>query len=131
MNEASGEGHGLRLDKWLWFARFFKSRTLASGICTAGKVRIDGVVATKAHALVRPGQVLTFVQGRHVRVIKVLALASRRGPASEAQTLYEDLAPPDRESALPSGPLPVVRARGVGRPTKKDRREIDRWNGEE
>ena len=129
-----GETSGLRLDKWLWFARFFKTRTLASEICAGGKVRIDGQVATKAHAPVRPGHVLTFVQGRHVRVIKVLALASRRGPASEAQALYEDLAPPDQETALPNGPLdqrPAARARGAGRPTKKDRREIRKWTTEE
>ena len=127
------EAIGLRLDKWLWFARFFKSRTLASEICAGGKVRIDGAVATKAHVQVRPGQVLTFVQGRHVRVIKVLALANRRGPATEAQALYEDLAPPEPKSALPNGPLDRLaanRARGAGRPTKKERRDIDRWTND-
>jgi ribosome-associated heat shock protein Hsp15 len=133
--EASG-GAGLRLDKWLWYARFFKTRTLASEVCAAGKVRIDGAVVTKAHAQIRPGQVLTFVHGRHVRVIKVLALAGRRGPAPEARALYEDLAPPDRDAAIPHGPLdrpaaPAARPRGTGRPTKKDRRDIGKWTGEE
>lgn len=134
-----GTATGLRLDKWLWYARFFKTRTLASEMCAAGKIRVDGATVTKAHLQVRPGQVLTFVQGRHVRVVKVLALGSRRGPASEAQALYEDLAPPEKESALPNDPVdrsasparPAARARGAGRPTKKDRREIDRWTGEE
>jgi ribosome-associated heat shock protein Hsp15 len=137
--EATGAAGGLRLDKWLWYARFFKTRTLASEMCAAGKIRVEGTVVTKAHLQVRPGQVLTFVQGRHVRVVKVLALGSRRGPASEAQTLYEDLAPPETGSALPRDPAerpaspgsPATRARGAGRPTKKERREIDRWTGEE
>jgi ribosome-associated heat shock protein Hsp15 len=133
--ESGGEA-GLRLDKWLWYARFFKTRTLAGEMCAAGRIRIDGAVASKAHVRVRPGQVLTFVQGRHVRVVKVLALGARRGPAPEARALYEDLAPPETESVLPREPAdrpcgPAVRDRGAGRPTKKQRRAIDRWTGEE
>lgn len=116
-------GDSLRLDKWLWFARFFKSRSLASGQCQAGKVRVDGTIITKAHFSVRPGHVLTFVQGNHVRVVKVLALGTRRGPAPEAQLLYEDLAPPTPETALPRDPAAAPRPRGAGRPTKKQRRE--------
>ena len=122
----------LRIDKWLWHARFFKSRTLASAQCAAGKVRLDGTAIAKAHATVRPGQVLTFVQGRHVRVIKVLAIGTRRGPAKEAQALYEDLSPPSPETAMPNRPPTVVRRdRGAGRPTKKDRRSTDRLTGQE
>lgn len=127
-----GEAEGpdsLRLDKWLWHARFFKSRSLATAQVTGGKVRIDGAVVSKAHFALRPGHVLTFVQGHHVRVIKVLALGTRRGPAPEAQRLYEDLSPPAPETALPrdSGPLPPGRRdAGAGRPTKRDRRAMDR-----
>lgn len=121
----------LRLDKWLWFARFFKSRTLASTYCEAGRIRIDGAVVHKAHQAVRPGQVLTFVRGRHVRVVRVVALGSRRGPAHEAQALYEDLAAPDAATRLPAGsasdPLAPSRERGTGRPTKKQRRETERF----
>ncbi|MEM7443723.1 MAG: RNA-binding S4 domain-containing protein [Pseudomonadota bacterium] len=118
---------GLRLDKWLWFARFCKTRTLASKLCGDGHVRIDGTPTKKPNATVRPGQVLTFVQHRHVRVIKILALAERRGPASEAQLLYEDLAPPTRETSMPGpdGRAPT-RANGAGRPTKRDRRAVDK-----
>ena len=106
-----------RLDKWLWQARFFKTRSLAAKICATGAVRIDGTQTLKAHAAIRPGQVLTFIQGRHIRVIEVLALAERRGPASEAQLLYRDLQPPTPEEALPeSGP----------RPDKRDRRALQR-----
>jgi ribosome-associated heat shock protein Hsp15 len=81
----------IRLDKWLWQARFFKTRALASKICAAGRVRIDGEKVTKAHAAIRPGHVLTFPQARDIRVVRVIALGTRRGPAVEAQTLYDDL----------------------------------------
>ena len=81
----------IRLDKWLWQARFFKSRALASKICAAGRVRIDGERVTKAHAASRPGHVLTFPQARDIRVVRVIAIGTGRGPAVEAQTLYEDL----------------------------------------
>jgi ribosome-associated heat shock protein Hsp15 len=91
-----------RIDKWLWHARFFKSRSLASKVCHAGRVRVDGAVVWKAHFHVRPGQVLTFAQGDHVRVVRVLALADRRGPSSAARELYADLKPPTAENAVPS-----------------------------
>lgn len=114
----------LRLDKWLWFARFFKTRSLATAMCNAGRLRVGGNVINKAHHKIRPGDVLTFPQGRHIRVVKVLALAARRGPAREAQALYEDLNPPTAEGRLPSGA--AARPAGTGRPTKRDRREIDK-----
>jgi ribosome-associated heat shock protein Hsp15 len=84
---------GQRLDKWLWSARFFKSRTGAAALCAAGKIRMSGRVISKAHVTVRVGDVLTFPLGRHIRVVKVVSLASRRGPAAEARALYEDLNP--------------------------------------
>ncbi|MFI4988368.1 MAG: RNA-binding S4 domain-containing protein, partial [Alphaproteobacteria bacterium] len=83
----------LRLDKWLWYARFFKSRSLAARLCAAGKIRRNRTPVSKAHQAVKPGDVLTFPQGSHIRVVKVLALGERRGPAEEARLLYEDLAP--------------------------------------
>lgn len=79
---------GIRLDKWLWHARFFKSRSLASRVCAKGRVRIDGQVVRKAHYLVRIGSVLTFPQAKEIRVVRVEGLGTRRGPAVEAQTLY-------------------------------------------
>jgi ribosome-associated heat shock protein Hsp15 len=84
-----------RLDKWLWCARFFKSRTIASRLCADGRVRINRVVTRKAHQPIHIDDVLTFPQSRGIRVVRVKALAPRRGPAKEAQALYEDLAPPD------------------------------------
>ena len=115
------EDDARRLDKWLWFARFCKSRTLASKLCAAGKVRIAGGIVHKAHYLVRPGDVLTFPQGPHIRVVRVLQIGTRRGPAPEARTLYEDLAPP-----ASSPPPDAQRDTGRGRPTKAERRAIDR-----
>jgi ribosome-associated heat shock protein Hsp15 len=90
----------IRLDKWLWYARFVKTRSLAAKLCEGG-VRIDGMPVGKPGATVRPGQVLTFALGRHVRVIELVAIGARRGAAKEARALYRDLAPPTVESALP------------------------------
>ncbi|PWC32556.1 RNA-binding S4 domain-containing protein [Azospirillum sp. TSO35-2] len=119
----------LRIDKWLWYARFFKTRSLAAKLCNDGGVRMSGAVVTKAHASVKPGDVLTFAQGRHIRVIKVLALGTRRGPAPEAQALYEDLAPPVPEERLQDPYRDVGRPAGAGRPTKRERRAIDALHG--
>jgi ribosome-associated heat shock protein Hsp15 len=82
---------GLRLDKWLWQARFFKTRTLAAQLAERRKVRINQALVTKPHYRVRPGDVLTFPQGKTIRVVRVLSLGTRRGPAPEAQALYEDV----------------------------------------
>jgi ribosome-associated heat shock protein Hsp15 len=118
----------LRIDKWLFFARFFKSRSLAATLCAAGKVRINRLPIQKAHHAVRVGDVLTFPQGRAIRVVRIAALGARRGPAEEARALYEDLAPSAPQPAEPSAtaPLAGVRAAGAGRPTKADRRAIER-----
>lgn len=126
-----GTGDSLRIDKWLWHARFFKSRTLATALVAAGRLRVNRTPIAKPHYQVRAGDVLTFPQGPHIRVIEVVALGKRRGPASEAQALYNDLDPPQsrrREAASVIGTL-AERERGAGRPTKKQRREIDRLRG--
>ena len=87
-------GPGLRLDKWLWFARLTKSRGQAQFLAESRHLRLDGRVIERASALVRPGQVISYPHGHEVRVVRVEALASRRGPFSEAQHLYTDLAAP-------------------------------------
>ena len=112
-----------RVDKFLWFARFFKSRTLAASVVAEGRVRINGARCEKPSAIVKLGDVLTFPAGPSVRVVKVLAGGVRRGPASEAQTLYEDLTPPP-EPPAPEQAAPAVREKGAGRPTKRERRAI-------
>lgn len=120
------DASALRLDKWLWFARFFKSRTLAARICVGGNIRLNRMVVKKAHQAVRPGDVLTFPQGWRIRVVRVCALGERRGPVAEAQRLYEDLTPP---GPVREGPPVAERRAGSGRPTKRDRRAIDRLGG--
>ena len=117
----------LRLDKWLWHARFFKSRTLAAKRVTEGVMRVNRQRVRKANHPVRPGDVLTFPLGAHVRVIRVDMLGERRGPATEARTLYTDLDPPPARSADNRAPCLVApRERGAGRPTKRERRDLDR-----
>lgn len=93
----------LRLDKWLWQARFCKTRSQATKLCQSGSIRMGGSKVTKAHHQIKPGDVLTFPLGRHIRVIRILALGTRRGPAPEARSLYQDLAPPEQEPPLPKG----------------------------
>jgi len=83
----------IRLDKWLWQARFYKTRSEAARRVAAGLVRVNAVRVTKPATLIRVGDGLTFPQGATIRVLRVTALGSRRGPAAEARLLYEDLAP--------------------------------------
>ena len=117
---------GLRLDKWLWHARFFKTRSVASRYCEEGRLRVNGEPTAKAHYAARIGDVLTFPLGQDIRIIRIVALGERRGPAPEAQALYEDLTvrvPPEK---VREDDAPVAREPGAGRPTKSDRRAIDR-----
>ncbi|MFN3721784.1 MAG: RNA-binding S4 domain-containing protein [Paracoccaceae bacterium] len=90
----------LRLDKWLWQARFFKSRSLSADVIESGHCRVNGQRTKKAGHGVCIGDVLTFAQGKQIRVIRVLALGMRRGPAAEAQELYLDLHPQAAPEAL-------------------------------
>lgn len=117
----AADGAKIRLDKWLWHARFFKTRTLAAKEVSAGHVRVNGTRVSKPAHAVAPDDVLTFVQARAARVVRVLAIGARRGPAPEAQTLYDDLAPPVPEEISPAAP----KYEGKGRPTKRDRRKLD------
>ena len=118
----------LRLDKWLWYARFFKTRGLATKVIAGGRLRLDGEVMTKPHRAALVGQVLTFAQGSRVRVIRIMALGSRRGPADEASLLYDDLAPlePKKADDAPKEVNFEERLRGSGRPTKRERRQTDK-----
>ncbi|MEM8870964.1 MAG: RNA-binding S4 domain-containing protein [Pseudomonadota bacterium] len=109
-----------RLDKWLWQARFFKTRSLAAKIVQSGAVRVNSVRSTKPAASVRVGDILTFIQAKDVRVVEIRALGARRGPATEAQTLYEDRS---MAAATDGRTEPVIDR--AGRPTKKDRRALD------
>lgn len=117
----------IRVDKWLWAARFFKTRGLAAAACDGGRVDINDAAARPSRHL-RPGDVLRVTAGGERRVARVLALSGRRGPAPVARALYEDLTPPapprERRAAA------VWREPGTGRPTKRERRALARLRGD-
>ena len=119
-----------RLDKWLFYARAAKSRSLAARLIQAGAVRVNREKVTQPSHPVKPGDGLTIMLDRRILVWRVLDTGTRRGPAEEARRLYEDLTPkPDPEvSTLEPAPA-AEREPGAGRPTKKERRLIDRWRG--
>jgi ribosome-associated heat shock protein Hsp15 len=114
-----------RLDKWLFFSRALKSRTLAQKLIETGAVRVNSERTLHTDHQVGAGDVLTMTVHTRLLIWKILDPGTRRGPPTEAQTLYEDLSPPrvPREAAVP--PL-AARDRGAGRPTKKERRDTDR-----
>lgn len=117
-----------RLDQWLWQARFFKTRGLAGRLCRTRRVRRNGRLVNRPSTCIKPGNVLTFPQGPRIRVVRVLGLAKRRGPAREAATLYQDLSPPSDSDRATVGTKAsgITRDRGSGRPTKRQRRALDR-----
>jgi ribosome-associated heat shock protein Hsp15 len=111
----------IRLDKWLWYARFFKTRTLSAKQIAAGHVRVNSVKVSKGAVAVGVGDTLTFAQAREIRVVEIADLGTRRGPAAEAQVLYRDLTP--KTEPTPKAP----RFDGGGRPSKQQRRELDKF----
>jgi ribosome-associated heat shock protein Hsp15 len=124
---ADDSNTSVRIDKWLWAARAFRSRTLAAQACSGGKISVNAAQAS-AHKPTRVGDIVAISTARGTQRWRVLALAERRGPAALARTLYEDLTPPPAVApAEPYAiPLPPRRERGSGRPTKRERRTIDR-----
>lgn len=123
----SGSAGSLRIDKWLWAARFFKTRGLAAEAIDAGRVSVNGERAKPAKA-VKPGDMLAIRRPPYEHAVKVLGVSERRGPAAEAQKLYEETAGSRarREAVaaeVKSLPPPVFK----GRPTKRDRRTLERF----
>lgn len=121
-----------RLDKWLWFARVVKTRTLAAGLVAGGKVRVNRQRIDKPGYAVRIGDVITVTAASRIRVMKVMATGVRRGPPREAAMLYEEFAPAISIGTGPAQPafnpaLEVVESRR--RPTKRDRRVRRRMTG--
>ncbi|MEM9988048.1 MAG: RNA-binding S4 domain-containing protein [Pseudomonadota bacterium] len=118
-----------RLDRWLWYARTFKTRNLASKVISESGVRITRASQTqrtvKPSFGVRVGDVVALMKGTQVIVLEVVDLGTRRGPATEARQLYHDHSPPPppKKEKLST---PFEREEGAGRPTKKDRRDLDR-----
>jgi ribosome-associated heat shock protein Hsp15 len=117
----------LRVDKWLWAARVFKTRSLAVSACDGGKVDVNDQAVKPAKNL-RAGDVVkvTLPQGRR-RIVKVAALDDRRGSATIARALYEELTPPEPPRLRQA--RPPWRAPGAGRPTKRERRDLSRLRG--
>jgi ribosome-associated heat shock protein Hsp15 len=118
-----------RIDKWLWFARLARTRTAAQRLAVSGRVRVNGSKADSASRSVKIGDVLTIGLESGVRVLRILAEGTRRGPAAEARLLYEDLSPPAPPPADPALPASVDREPGSGRPTKRDRRLLASFRG--
>ena len=116
---------GQRIDKWLWHARFARTRTAAQHLARSGHIRLNRIKVNTPSRAVRPGDVLTLALGRGVRIIEVRDIADRRGSADIARTLYIDRTPaasPDPAPVAPSDPAP-----GAGkRPDKRDRRRLAR-----
>ncbi len=120
-----------RIDKWLFFARVIKSRTLAAKFVAGGKVRVNGDKIDQPSFAVKPDDVLTISLERKILVLRIAGCGHRRGPAPEAQSLYEDLTPKpaavDKMVVLKA----AEREPGAGRPTKRDRRKIDMFRNPE
>jgi ribosome-associated heat shock protein Hsp15 len=119
----------MRLDKWLWAARFYKTRSLAQQAVVASKVKVEGEKAKPAHNL-KVGDAVSIRAGDYEWSLIVKALSERRGPAVQARLLYEETAASraERERRMDIrrfSPEPAASIKG--RPTKKDRRELDDW----
>lgn len=123
-----------RIDQWLWFARIVKSRTLAQALIERGKVRINRNRIDKSSLAVKAGDVITISLGPRVRVLHIADIGVRRGPAAEAARLYTETLEP-APAPVPGAPAALVdpasgiRPHGAGRPTKRDRRAIERLKG--
>jgi ribosome-associated heat shock protein Hsp15 len=117
----------IRVDRWLWAARVFKTRSQASVACDGGKVDVNDEAAKPARR-VRAGDLIevSLPRGRR-RILRVAGVADRRGSAEVAKALFEDLTPP--EPPRPRQAPPPWRLAGTGRPTKRERRDIERLRG--
>lgn len=115
-----------RLDKWLWYARVVKTRSLAAKLAGEGAVRVNQVKTDSPSKAVRPGDVLTIALERDVRILKICAPGASRRPYEEARLLYEDLTPPPPPKEQRPAPQ-ALREPGSGRPTGRERRVMARY----
>lgn len=119
-------GEGQRIDRWIWHARVVRTRSLAADLAESGQVRINGQRVNAPARMVRAGDVLTIALHSSVKVLRVIGFAERRGSAREIVPLYEDLGEPGPPRSAPRPPNAPSRDPGSGRPTKRDRRALDR-----
>ena len=135
-DKQSESGPRQRIDKWLFFARMAKSRSAAQSLIVSRKVVINDVVVVQPSHAVRPGDRIVLAMPRRSLILLVKLSGSRRGPYEEARLLYEDLTPPEDPEKRLTAFEQATREPGSGRPTKRERREIDRlmpggdWDGE-
>ena len=117
----------IRIDKWLWFARFFKNRNLSARVVSQGKVRVNGKRISKPSTFLKKGDALTFPQGNILRLVKVLELGKRRGPFKEALTLYDEIEEKiyvDKVVFSNQVPHEIPKKKMESRPDKRQRRDI-------
>ena len=119
-------GDGQRIDRWLWHARVVRTRPVAAALAESGRVRVNGQRINAPARTVRTGDVLTIALRDSVKILRVTGFAERRGSANDASLLYEDLSEPVPPRAVVSRPADPGRDPGAGRPTKRDRRALDR-----
>lgn len=121
----------MRIDKWLWAVRLFKTRSLATEACRSGEIRLEGR-RLKPSQTIRPGQILTVQKGGLTRTVKVTRLLEQRVGAKQVADFLEDLTPEEefQKHRDPHRQPAFFRQRGTGRPTKRERRQLDRFRNE-
>lgn len=123
-----GRPEPVRLDKWLWAARFFRTRSLAAEAIEGGKVQVNGDRAKRAKSLA-PGDEVRIRQGPYEHIVMVRALSARRGSAAVAAELFEETAASKAAREALGAQMKAMFGQGEGRPTKKDRRDLGRLKG--
>ena len=129
MNSNILEKKAIRLDIYLYYIRIFKSRSLATKFVSSNRLRISGQVTQKSHKLISIGDVLTMTINDNIKILKVMDIPKRRGPYSEALNFYEDITPIENSQNTKDNKLNINFVERVGRPTKRERRQIDRLMG--
>lgn len=125
MTQETSSNPGQRIDKWLWHAHFFKTRSIAQKQVATGKIRVDREKTTSPSRKVSAGNVLTITRERDIKIIEIIDIADRRGPYSEAQLLYNDMSPPKPEKANQEQTRESMsHIQSEGRPTKHQRKQI-------
>lgn len=125
MVEETSNNQSQRIDKWLWHARFYKTRSIAQKQVSTGKIRVDREKISSPSRKVTTGNVLTITRERDIKIIEILGIADKRGPYSEAQLLYNDMSPPKPEKQKQEQTRESMsRIQSEGRPTKHQRKQI-------